>query len=258
MDLKITKRISQFSPWPLKAVMLGLMFSLSLSCNRSTKPEEVPDIENIAETIVKRREDGTISSVNQVNEFNRVHGVRATYYEDGKTLYSKQTYDNGKKQGPATWFYIDGKVFKRTNYKEGKRDGLTRIYYKDGSISAEFEAENGNVLPGLKEYSEDGTLLKAYPEIEFKEINLLASKNRLDLEISCTKKRSGVKFFILNEKDGETSRVYLITKEDKALLQFYVRPGEVLDRTVDIMAENPTELGNILARKYSYQLSVSN
>ena len=258
MDLKITKRISHFSPWLLNPLMLFLMFSVCLSCNRSTNQEEVPDIENVAETIVKRREDGTISSVNQVNEFNRVHGVRATYYEDGKTLYSKQTYENGKKQGPATWYYIDGKVFKRTNYKEGKRDGLTRIYYKDGSISAEFEAENGNVLPGLKEYSEDGTLVTDYPEIHFRELDFLSSKNRLDLEIYCAKKRSGVKFFILHEKDGETSRVYLITKNDSALLQFYVKPGETLDRRVDILAENPTELGNILARKYSYQLTVSN
>ncbi len=258
MDLKITKRISHISQWPLKPVMLFLMFSVSLSCSRSTNPEEALNSENKAETVVKRRDDGTISSVNQVNENNRVHGVRATYYEDGKTLYSKQTFSYGKKQGPATWYYLDGKVFKRTNYVDGKRDGLTRIYYKDGSLLAEFEAENGNVLPGLKEYKEDGTLVTSYPEIQFKEIDLLASKNRLDLEISCTKKRSGVKFFILHEKDGETSRVYLITKDDKTLMQFYVKPGKALDRNVDILAELPTELGNILSRRYTYQLSVSN
>jgi len=41
-------------------------------------------------------------------------------------------------------------------------------------------------------------------------------------------------------------------------MQFYVKPGKALDRNVDILAEIPTELGNILARKYSYQLSVSN
>ncbi|RLD56823.1 MAG: hypothetical protein DRI97_06650 [Bacteroidetes bacterium] len=249
MDLKNTKSIS---------FLLLLMLSLSFSCKRSNNVEEVIGSESKPETVVKRRDDGSVSSVNQVNENNRVHGVRATYYEDGKTLYSKQTYDRGKKQGPATWYYMNGKVFKRTNFEDGKRHGLTRVYYKDGSLSAEFESENGNVLPGLKEYKEDGSLVTSYPEIQFKEIDLIASKSRLDLEMSCKKKRSGVKFFILHEKDGVTSRVYLITKDDKALLQFYVRPGEVLDREVDILAEIPTELGNILARKYSYQLSVSN
>jgi len=234
------------------------MLSLSFSCMRSVNIEEEEARESKTENVVKRRADGTVSSVNQVNENNRVHGIRATYYEDGKTLYSKQTYENGKKQGPSTWYYMDGNVFKQTNFKEGKRHGLTRIYYKDGSLSAEYESEHGNVLPGLKEYDEDGTLLTAYPDIQFRELDFLASKNRLDLEMSCTKKKSGVKFFILHEKDGETSRVYLITKDDSALLQFYVKPGESLDRRVDILAEMPTELGNTLARQYSYQLNVSN
>jgi len=187
-----------------------------------------------------------------------VHGIRATYYEDGKTLYSKQTFNHGRKQGPATWYYTNGQVFKQTNFEEGKRHGLTRIYYKDGKLSGEFESEYGNVLPGLKEYYEDGTLVTSYPDVKFRELDLLAAKNRVDLKIYCTKKRSGVKFYILDEKDGETSRIYLITEHDSALLQFYVKSGEELNREVNILAEIPTELGNVLAKKYSYQLSVSN
>ncbi len=258
MDLKITKRISNFINFLLRPLLLVLVLSASISCIRSTKVEEKEAKESKPENIVMRRSDGTVSSVNQVNENNRVHGIRATYYEDGKTLYSKQTFSHGKKHGPATWYYMDGQVFKQTNFKDGKRDGLTRIYYKDGKLSAEFEAEKGNVLPGLKEYREDGSLVTSYPDIQFRELDFLASKSRLDLEIYCSKKRSGVKFFILNEKDGETSRVYLITENDSALMQFYVKPGEILNRRVDILAEIPTELGNILVRKYSYQLRVTN
>lgn len=250
MELKITKRISH--------LLLFIILPLIFSCSQSSEIKENTASGNEPETVIKRRDDGSVSSVNQVNENNRVHGIRATYYGDGKTLYSKQTFVNGKKHGPATWYYMDGQIYKQTNFKDGKRDGLTRIYYKDGCLSAEFEAENGNNLPGLKEYKEDGSLVTSYPDIRFRELDFLASKNRLDLEISCTKKRSGVKFFILHEKEGETSRVYLITEDDKALLQFYVKPGKALDRKVNIMAELPTELGNTLARKYSYQLNVSN
>jgi antitoxin component YwqK of YwqJK toxin-antitoxin module len=152
MDLQITKRISNFINFLLRPLLLVLVLSASFSCMRSANVEEVATNESKPENVVKRRSDGTVSSVNQVNENNRVHGIRATYYEDGKTLYSKQTFDKGKKQGPATWYYMD----------------------------------------------------------------------------------------------------------DKALLQFYLKPGKVLDRNVDILAEIPTELGNTLARKYSYQLSVSN
>ena len=187
-----------------------------------------------------------------------MHGIRATYYKDGKTLYSKQTFSHGRKQGPATWYYTNGQVFKQTNFEEGKRQGHTRIYYKDGKLSAEFESEHGMVLPGLKEYNKDGTPVTSYPDVQFREIDLLASKNRVDLEIYCTKKRSGVKFYILNTKIITTDRVYLITANDSALLQFYLKPGEVLNREVNILAEIPTELGNVLAKKYSYQLKVSN
>lgn len=256
MDLKITKRISYFAHWLLNPLLLLLLVSVSFSCKSSHNAEEVISSESKPETVIRRRSDGTVSSVNQVNANNRVHGIRATYYGDGKTLYSKQTFNHGKKQGPATWYYKDGQLFKATNFEDGKKHGTTRVYYKSGSLSAEFESEHGNVLPGLKEYHEDGTLVTSYPDVEFRELDFLTSKNRLDLEITCTKKRSGVKFFILHEKDGETSRVYLITEHDSALLQYYVNPGEVLNRRVEILAEIPTELGNVLARKYSYQLSI--
>jgi len=256
MDLKITKRISYFAHWLVNPALLLLLLSLSFSCNRSHNNEKVIGSESKPETVIKRRSDGTVSSVNQVNDYNRVHGIRATYYEDGKTLYSKQTFNHGKKQGPATWYYKNGQLFKETNFEDGKRHGTTRIYYKSGKLSAEFESEHGNVLPGLIEYKEDGSLVTSYPDIKFRELDFLTSKNRLDLEIYCTKNRSGVKYFILHEKDGETSRVYLITEDDSALLQYYVNPGEELNKRVEILAEIPTELGNVLARKYSYQLSI--
>ena len=168
----------------------GAIFLMISSCNESKLADEGSGADSKAETVIKRREDGTVSSVNQVNANNRVHGIRATYYKDGRTLYSKHTFQHGVKQGPATWYYTNGRVFKQTNFEDGKRHGLTRIYYKDGSLSAEFESENGNVQPGLKEYKKDGSLVTAYPEIQFREINHLASRNRLDLEVSCTKKKN--------------------------------------------------------------------
>jgi len=258
MDPKINKRISNLFNYLLMPLLLVLVLSVSFSCSRSSSVEEVTASESKPKTVVKRRDDGTISSVNQVNENDRVHGIRATYYGDGLTLYSKLTFSQGKKQGPAAWYYTNGQVFKLTNFEDGKRQGLTRIYYMDGGLSAEFESDRGKVLPGLKEYNKDGTLVTSYPDVQFRETDLLASKNRVDLKIFCTKKRSGVKFFVLKEENGGTSRVYLITENDSALLQYYVNLGEVLNRKVEILAEIPTELGNVLARKCSYQLSVSN
>ncbi|MEA3478097.1 MAG: hypothetical protein U9R60_07960 [Bacteroidota bacterium] len=46
-------------------------------------------------------------------------------------------------------------------------------------------------------------------------------------------------------------------EKDKALLQYYVKPGTELNKTVNILAEIPTELGNVLAKKYTYQLNIT-
>jgi antitoxin component YwqK of YwqJK toxin-antitoxin module len=105
-------------------------------------------IENQAEVVKMRRDDGTVSSVNQVDESGKVHGVRVTFYGDGRTIYSKHSFVHGQKHGPAHWYYKRGQLFKQTNFQYGKRQGLTRIYYKNGELLAEFESEKGNVLPG--------------------------------------------------------------------------------------------------------------
>ena len=238
----------------LFSTLLLILVTGNLSC--SSEKKEVDGSDNEPEIIIKRRDDGTISSVNQVIDGKRVHGVRATYYGDGKTLYSKQTFDYGVKQGPATWYYYSGQVFKQTSFEDGKRQGLTRIYYKNGNLLAEFESEKGIVLPGLKEYTIDGELITDYPGVEFREIDHLASSQRIDLEISCTKSRSGIKFYVLRQENEVMDRVYLITEKDKALMQFYVRPGQTLSRKIYILAEIPTELGNVLSRTYSYELNI--
>lgn len=242
----------------MNVAFLFLLLLFSFSCFHSSDIEEESASENKPEIVVKKRDDGTISSINQVVDGRIVHGIRTTYYGDGRSIYSKQTFDYGVKQGPATWYYLNGAVFKQTNFKDGKRQGLTRVYYKNGKLLAEFESEKGIVRPGLKEYTIDGELITSYPDIEFREIDHLASRNRVDLEISCMKRRSGVKFYILQDENEVTDRVYLITEQDKALMQFFVRPGQVLERKVYIMAETPTELGNTLTRIFSYQLSLAN
>ena len=73
MDLKNTKRISNLFNFLLRRLLLVLVLLVSFSCSRSSSVEEVMDGESKPKTVVKRRDDGTISSVNQVNENDRVH-----------------------------------------------------------------------------------------------------------------------------------------------------------------------------------------
>ena len=208
--------------------------------------------------VVKKRTDGTISSANQVDDLNRVHGVRVTYYEDGRTVYSKTTFVHGIKNGPFERYYRNGQIFEHIPFTEGKANGPTRKYYMNGNLMAEFVSENGRVLPGLKEYTRNGILITEYPEVRFREIDHLKERNRIDLEIYTDPVRYPVKYYRTQPGTGHKDRVYLISERGKALLQFYVKPGEKLEEEVEITAEIPTELGNTLVRYLTYTLKIRN
>lgn len=243
----------------IKHVRFAVVFLLLLlpyTCFHSLDSEPATSGDDQAEIVTKKRADGTLSSVNQVDENMRVHGVRVTYYADGKTVYSKLTFVHGLKEGPSIRYYENGQIFEHANYREGKKDGLTRKYYKDGRLLSECRYQNGNVLPGLKEYDENGNLITDYPAIQFREIDHLATRNRIDLEISCSEKDRGVKYYLLEEDHEETGRVYLISENSTAIMQYYVKPGETMNKRVEILAEIPTALGNIMARQLGYLLQV--
>lgn len=112
-----------------------------MSCGQADKNKKDPVIESQPEIVIKKRSDGTISPANQVDDFGKVHGIRVTYYEDGKTVYSKHTFLHGRKHGPSNWYYINGQVFKETNFENGKRQGITTMYYKNGDLLAVYESE---------------------------------------------------------------------------------------------------------------------
>lgn len=239
-------------------VLLLFIYATAFSCVQPDEAHKEVSEDSEANIVVKRRKDGTISSANQVDENNKVHGMRITYYGDGETVRSRISVEHGIKQGPFIRYYYNGQVFEQGNYKDGEKHGPMRKYYKNGQLMAEFEYEKGIALPGLKEYDEDGELLTDYPEINFREIDRLASKNIIDLEITCSRKRGKMKYFILKRDKGEVSRVYLITENGAASQRFYLRPGESLDKEINIIAEIPTDLGNILVSEMSYRLTATN
>ena len=239
-------------------IQLALIILISFSCNRSSDIKDKNPGEERSGTVVKKREDGTLSSVNQVDEMGRVHGVRVTYFADGKTIYSKLTFNHGKKQGPSIRNYNNGQIYEHASFENGEKHGLTKKFYKNGDLLAEFKYKQGIALPGLKEYGKGGELIDSYPTVEFREVNHLASHNRIDLELNCTKKYNGTKYFLLDSDQGKESRTYLITEKGSAIIQFYLKPGELLSKKVEIMAEFPTELGNVYAKRYTYHLTARN
>ncbi len=69
---------------------------------------------------------------------------------------------------------------------------------------------------------------------------------------------TGAEIFLLEQDNGITSRVYLITENGMASLQYDVKPGDVLHKEIEILVEIPTYYGNTMVKKYSYHLRASN
>lgn len=105
-----------------------MVLLFSFSCSQAPDIKDDNSEGDDPELIVKRRDDGSISSINQVIDGRIVHGLRITYYGDGKTIYSRQTFRYGVKHGPSIWYYKNGQVFKECTFKDGKKQGLSRVY----------------------------------------------------------------------------------------------------------------------------------
>lgn len=141
-------------------LILGLSL-LMVSCNPGKKESEQAADENTPQIVKKRREDGTLSSMNPVDEEGYVHGVKVNFYEDGLTVHSKITYEHGRKHGPAIWFFKSGKIYEHTEFYQNRRNGVCKRYYESGELYEETTYEAGEELPGKKRYNKAGEEISA-------------------------------------------------------------------------------------------------
>ena len=81
----------------LQPLLILSLSILMVSCNQGQGDNEQAADENTPKVVKKRREDGTLSSMNPVDDDGYVHGVKVNFYEDGVTVHSKITYEHGRK-----------------------------------------------------------------------------------------------------------------------------------------------------------------
>lgn len=142
-----------------KYILIITLALITLSCGSNPKVEDQAGEEQESNLVKKRREDGTLSSINPVDEEGYVHGVKVNFYEDGLTVHSKVTYEHGRKHGPAIWFFKNGKIYEHTTYIQNRKNGLTKRYYETGELREEIEFDTGEELPGKKKYTKEGKLV---------------------------------------------------------------------------------------------------
>jgi len=142
----------------LRYILVLTLALFTLSCGSDRLPEEQTE-EDQSKMVKKRREDGTLSSLNPVDEEGYVHGVKVNFYEDGLTVHSKVTYEHGRKHGPAIWFFKNGKIYEHTTYYQNRKHGLTKRYYETGELKEEVEFDSGEEISGVKKYTKEGELI---------------------------------------------------------------------------------------------------
>lgn len=139
-------------------ILVIILLTVGLSACSTGNKEDKSGQKEDSSIVKKRRDDGSLSSVNPVDEEGYVHGVKINYYEDGKTVHSRITYEHGRKHGPALWYYKNGQVHEHTAFYFGRKQGLTKKYYDTGELMEELTYEQGEVQPGSKKYRKSGEL----------------------------------------------------------------------------------------------------
>ena len=139
--------------------LLVLLSLFIVSCNQETKQTVQAETGDQARVVKKKREDGTLSSLNPLDEEGYVHGVKVNFYDDGLSVHSKVTYEHGRKHGPAIWFFKNGKVYEYSTYYMNRKNGVTRRYYETGELYEEISYDAGEELPGKKKYNKEGELI---------------------------------------------------------------------------------------------------
>ena len=125
-----------------------------------------------------------------------VHGLAEEWYNDG-TLRRRANYDAGRLDGLSTEYYETGSVYSETPYVSNKIHGTQYKYKKDGSTASEIPFENGDPVPGIKEYK-DGVL------IEQPSIVSVRKGQIVELKLSDNNKK--VEFFMISP-DGKRSKI---------------------------------------------------
>ena len=68
-------------------------------------------------------------------------------------------YKNGKRDGIARFYYLNGNVMAKGNYKDDKKDGLSEFYVENGKILRKINYKNGIYNGEYTEYFENGNPL---------------------------------------------------------------------------------------------------
>lgn len=83
------------------------------------------------------------------------HGEYVEYLQDGKISF-KRSYDSGIEHGEWIEYYEDGSIRKKENYKNGQLDGEWITYFNNGQMRVKGQFELGEEVGEWFQWDEEG------------------------------------------------------------------------------------------------------
>lgn len=173
------------------------------------------------------------------------HGEMRTFYQGGQ-LYQTFWYENGLRQDSAKWHYLEGQVFRSTPYKNDTVNGIQKQYYRNGRVKAKLEYVKGVRTPFIEEYTQEGRLVKNYPEIVATLSDNYTTKGSVSINLELSDKGTKVRFYKGDFTNGvfDTTRcIKLKTENGKAFINLKKSGTEQPDN-IGVIAEITTSFGN--------------
>lgn len=187
------------------------------------------------------------------------NGPAINYYPDGK-INMEFNYKNNKKHGPYKWYFEDGKTYMEGTYQEGKKEGVFKTYRPDGTLKSEMPWHQDEPCVGLKEYFSSGKE-KPVPIIVTNHRNTIRLNGEYSIDLSLSDKNTYVKFFEGGIGEKNSFREYfpaIKKKQGKVTLTVYVAPGQVLMKTITIVAKIKTQDKNYYILTKKMNISIEN
>lgn len=172
-------------------------------------------------------------------------GLMKTFYAGGQ-VFQTFWYENGMREDSGRYYYIEGQLFRTTPYKHDTIDGIQKQYYRSGKLKAKIGYDKGLRTPLLEEFTSDGKLVKAYPEITVTVNDEYKSTGRYRISLALSDKSTRVKFFqgeFIHNRFDTSSVKQLNTAEGRARIDLR-KTGTPTTNYVGVIGTILTPFGN--------------
>jgi hypothetical protein len=172
-------------------------------------------------------------------------GEMKTYYPGGQ-LYQTFWYENGLREDTARWYYTEGQVFRATPYLHDTIDGIQKQYYRTGRLKAKIYYRKGFRTPQIEEYTNNGKLIKDYPEILYTITDNYKSSGKIRINLELSDKSKKVRFYRgdLNNGVFDTLKCIRIKPVNGKNYVDLRKTGSTGKDYINIIAVSVTDFGN--------------